>query len=141
MTGLHHTPKELPMPSNKPTAPVRRYASDARSRSQLQYLRSVSVLALGNGRPPSDSTLIRRAIARYVEHVRDMIEAGRLQGLPGPDAQDVDSERKAINEHARIVTADLPRTLVDSSGRLNSWQEAIAAAIDNGLAIPTKAGA
>jgi hypothetical protein len=113
------------MPSINPKASSRRFTVDERCDSQLAWVQRVAFLTADDD-PPSHSQLVRRAVGLLVEHAVSMIEAGRLDGLPGPCAQDVAAERSALADYARIVTADAPRTMVDAQGRLQVWQESIA---------------
>lgn len=124
------------MPRTKPVAPTRRFATDQRCESQLTYLRHASGLALGLRKPPSPSSIIRRAVDRYTEHIADLIAAGRLDGLPGPHPQDAGAEARKLVEHARIADAAPPVSFVDLEGALQSWGEAIRARI--APTIPTK---
>lgn len=127
------------MPRTKPVPPTRRFATDQRSESQLTYLRHASGLAFGLRKPPSPSAIIRRAIDRYAEHVADLLEAGRLDGLPGPHPQDAGAEARKLADHARIVDAPPPVSFVDVEGMLQPWADAIRA--QHALTIPTKAEA
>lgn len=126
------------MPSKKPKA-VRRWVSDPRSDSQLRWLRNIASLTLETGRPPSDSTLMRRALARYVDHWYDLLQAGRLDGFPGPHPQDAHAERKLLDQYTLVTASAQPAALVDNRGRIQTWEEAIGAAIQSrlGLTIPT----
>jgi hypothetical protein len=102
---------------------TRRFATDPRFDAHLTYVQSALVLALGDG-APSYSTIVRRAVALLAEqHVSTMIEAGRMDGLPGPHAQDAAAEREAIRSYGRISDAPTPTRLVDGNGRLLKYCE------------------
>jgi hypothetical protein len=115
------------MPRTNPVAPTRRFAADQRCESQLEYLRHVCSLAIRDGRPPSHSAIIRRAVARYIEHVADLIESGQLDGLPGPYPQDAAAEARALADYERIADAAPPVAFADVAGRLQPWAAAIQA--------------
>lgn len=110
-----------------PKSESRRFAVDSRCWSQLAWLRRVSVLA-ADGQPPSYSQLIRRAVSLLTEHVATMIEAGRVDGLPGPRQQDTAAEQAALSDHARLVASDAPRAMVNSRGHLLMWRESLSPA-------------
>lgn len=130
MTTLKLTPRQS-----------RRWLSDPRCDSQLSWLRKVAALTLNEKRIPSDSTLIRRALARYAEHWADLLAAGRLDGLTGPHPQDAEAERALLAEYASIAAAPSPETMVDGTGRVLTWQESLAEAMQRRdartFAIPT----
>jgi hypothetical protein len=103
---------------------TRRFATDPRFDAHLTYLQAALVLALGDG-APSYSTIVRRAVALLAEqHVSTMIEAGRLDGLPGPHAQDAAAERDAVRSYSRLSDATAPTRHVDGLGRQLTFCEA-----------------
>lgn len=124
------------MPRTKPAAPARRFATDQRSESQLTYLRHAIALSITGGRPPSPSTVIRRALGLYTEHLGNLIESGHLDDLSGGHPQDAHAEQEALElaEYRQIVDAAPPVTFADVNGRLQTWAAAIQR--DLGLAIP-----
>lgn len=126
------------MSRSKAVAPTRRFATDNRAESQLAYLRHACALAISGGRPPSYSTIIRRAIGLYTEHVGTLIEAGRLDGLSGPHDQDASAERRELADYGHIVEAAPPVTFVDVAGKLQPWGDAIRANVHRSLLIPTQ---
>jgi hypothetical protein len=112
------------MSRTKPVAPTRRFATDQRCESQLEYLRHVSSLTIRDGKPPSHSAIIRRAVVRYIEHVADLIAAGQLDGLSGPHPQDAGVEAHELADYERVVSAGPPVAFVDVAGRLQPWAAA-----------------
>lgn len=126
------------MSRSKAVAPTRRFATDPRAESQLAYLRHASALAISSGRQPSYSTIIRRAIGLYTEHVGTLIEAGRLDGLNGPHEQDANAERGELSDYGHIVEAAPPVSFVDLEGKLQPWGDAIRAGVRRSLMIPTQ---
>lgn len=106
-----------------PLGATRRFATDPRFNAHLTYLQSALVLALGDG-APSYSTIVRRAVALLAEqHVSSMIEAGRLDGLPGPHPHEVAAEREEMRRYGRISDARTPTRQVDGNGRLLTYSE------------------
>ncbi len=132
------------MPTTKPYHQARRWVADSRADSQVRWLRSVYALSLNTERPPSDSAIIRRALARLAEHMNDLLLAGRLDGLQGPHIQDAEAEAKLLKEYAAITPAPPPAAAVDTDGQFLLWQEAIAKDIQRtfagSLSIPVPEG-
>ena len=115
----------------------RRVAFDRRADSQLAWLQRTATIFVGDpSRAPSYSQLVRRAVDLYTEHMSGIIVAARMDDRSEPHPSDVSAERQALAEHARLVDAAPPGALVDQSGRLLDWQEAISRSIDLGLTIP-----
>ena len=111
--------------TTKPRWGYVRVRSDARFRSQLRYLQTVTALALDE-HAPSVSLLVRRSIGRLIEHYEDILEAGRLEGMKGPHEQDVRAEREALAEYGKIADAPPPKFLVDDHGAIRAWGEVVA---------------
>lgn len=116
----------------------RRVAFDGRADSQLAWLQRTATIFVGDPtRAPSYSQLVRRAVDLYTEHMAAIILAARMDDRSAPYPADVSAEKKALAEHARLVDAAPPGVLMDRSGRLLDWHEAISREIDLGLTIPT----
>lgn len=128
------------MSTSKPHQ-ARRWVSDTRADSHLRWLRSAYALALNTERPPSDSLIVRRALARLAEHMNDLLLAGRDAGFQGPHPQDAAAETKLLEEYAAITSAPPPSGVVDTDGRFLLFQEAIAQSVQRrhtlDLSIPT----
>lgn len=128
------------MSTSKPYQ-ARRWVADARADSHMRWLRSAYALSLNTERPPSDSLIVRRALARLAEHMNDLLLAGRDAGFQGPHPQDVAAETKLLEEYASITSAPPPSGVVDTDGRFLLFQEAIAQSFQQrqalGLSIPT----
>lgn len=126
----------------KPNHQSRRVAFDPRADSMLAWLQRTAAIYAGDPtRAPSYSQLVRRAVGLYADHMASMLHSARLDGRTTPHPEELAAERQALEDYSRWVDAAPPGLLIDHSGRLLDWQEAIVGGIDLGLTIPTKEAA